>query len=367
MTLRSYTKADCAPLAQLFYETVHTINARDYCPEQLEAWAAGAGDLEAWDKSFRGHHTLVAELDGTIVGFGDMDETGYLDRLYVHRDYQRRGVATAICDALEGNSKAPAFTTHASITARPFFEGRGYIVLKEQQVERRGVLLTNFIMKKTEKRRQFRMEAIDPSLTKRAKAFELWMKAPMPMVTLMKTLDVTNLLKISRKKGYKFHMLMCWCIGKAASGIEEFYMLPVEDKLMRYDRIAVNTVVATVNGGINTCDVPFSESLEQFNRDYLALTGRVSREDQAYDLGEDYMVIGTSALTQTELDGAVNIYAGFYNNPFVIWGKYRKKLLQTTLPVSFQFHHSQMDGGQAAEFLENLQNTIIQFKVRGNA
>ncbi len=87
-------------------------------------------------------------MDGQIVGFGDMDETGYLDRLYVHKDYQRQGVATAICDALEQNTKAAEFTTHASITARPFFEKRGYTVVKVQQVERRGILLTNFVMKK---------------------------------------------------------------------------------------------------------------------------------------------------------------------------------------------------------------------------
>lgn len=206
------------------------------------------------------------------------------------------------------------------------------------------------------------MREIDPKQTSRAMAFELWMKAPMPMVTLTKTLDVTNLLGISRKYGYKFNMLMCWCIGKAASSVEEFYMLPVGDKLMQYDALAVNTVVATKAGGINTCDVPFSESLERFNRDYLELTGTVSERNETYELGDDYMVIGTSALTQTELDGAVNIYAGCYNNPFMLWGKYRKKLFKVTLPVSFQFHHSQMDGGHAAQFLENLQRTIKGLK-----
>lgn len=207
------------------------------------------------------------------------------------------------------------------------------------------------------------MHQIDPKQSKRAKAFALWMNAPMPMVTFTKTLDVTNLLRAGRKTGYKFHMLMCWCTGKAASGIEEFYTLPVGGQLIQYDRIAVNTVVATAAGGISTCDVPFSESLEQFNQDYLSLTGQVRRENEDYSLGEDYMVIGTSALTQTELDSAVNIYAGIYNNPFMLWGKYRKKPFKTTLPVSFQFHHSQMDGGHAAEFLENLQRTIKALKV----
>lgn len=148
MTLRDYSKPDCAILAQLFYDTVHTVNAKDYTREQLDAWATGEVNLEAWNESFQAHHTVVAEVDGQIVGFGDMDETGYLDRLYVHKDYQRRGVATAICDALEQNTKAAEFTTHASITARPFFEKRGYTVVREQQVERRGELLTNFVMRK---------------------------------------------------------------------------------------------------------------------------------------------------------------------------------------------------------------------------
>ena len=149
MTLRDYTITDCAELARLFYDTVHTVNARDYSREQLDAWATGEVNLEAWNQSFQAHHTVVAELDGQIVGFGDMDETGYLDRLYVHKDYQRRGVAAAICDALEQRTKAAEFTTHASITARPFFEKRGYTVAREQQVERRGVWLTNFVMKKS--------------------------------------------------------------------------------------------------------------------------------------------------------------------------------------------------------------------------
>ena len=148
MILRKYTETDCAELAQLFYDTVHTVNARDYSQEQLDAWATGEVNLEAWNESFQAHHTVVAEMAGKIVGFGDMDETGYLDRLYVHKDYQHRGVATAICDALEQNAKAAEFTTRASTTARPFFEKRGYTVVREQQVERRGVWLTNFVMKK---------------------------------------------------------------------------------------------------------------------------------------------------------------------------------------------------------------------------
>ena len=148
MRLRIYAEADCGSLARLFYDTVHTVNAKDYDQDQLDAWATGEVDQESWNRSFLAHHTVVAEQDSVIVGFGDMDKTGYLDRLYVHKDYQRMGVATAICDELERSSTATEFITHASITARPFFEKRGYVVVKEQQVERRGVRLTNFVMRK---------------------------------------------------------------------------------------------------------------------------------------------------------------------------------------------------------------------------
>lgn len=147
MQLRPYRTQDCPALAGLFYDTVHTVNARDYTPPQLDAWADGHVDLAAWDRSLSEHHSLVAVLDGVIVGFGDMASDGYLDRLYVHKDYQGRGIATALCDALEQAAPGP-YTTHASITARPFFEHRGYRVVREQQVERKGILLTNFVMQK---------------------------------------------------------------------------------------------------------------------------------------------------------------------------------------------------------------------------
>lgn len=207
------------------------------------------------------------------------------------------------------------------------------------------------------------MKEIDPKTTNRSEAFELWMNAPMPMVTIFKTLDVTHLIKVSHRRGYKFNMLMCYCIGKAASQTEEFFLLPVGDKLMQYDKIAVNTVVATKDGEINTCDVPFSLDFESFDQDYLRLTGQVHNTCKAYDLDDGYMVIGTSALAKYDIDGAVNIYSGLYNNPFMIWGRYKKKMLKTTLAVSFQFHHTQMDGGHAARFLDCLQREIKDLKI----
>ena len=148
MLIRPYRHADCGTLAELFYDTVHSVNTADYTPGQVDAWATGEVDLAGWDRTLSAHASLVAEEGGEIVGFADMDAGGYLDRLYVHRDHQREGIATALCDALETRVAAPAFSTHASITARPFFEGRGYRVVREQRVARRGVWMTNFVMEK---------------------------------------------------------------------------------------------------------------------------------------------------------------------------------------------------------------------------
>lgn len=198
---------------------------------------------------------------------------------------------------------------------------------------------------------------VDPRETTRAYAFEMWMKAPMPMVTLFKRLDVSPLVRLSRKKGLKFNMLLCWCIGRAASRVEEFYLLPVGDRLMRYDRIAVNTIVADRRGGVASCDIPFSEELSAFNADYLRLTRQVAETGRNHDL-PDSMVIGTSALVGSDIEGVVGMYSGIFNNPFMIWGKYRKGLFRTTLTLSFQFHHTQMDGAHAARFLALLQEKI---------
>ena len=152
MRLREYQPSDCAQLAELFYQTVHSVNARDYSQEQLDAWASGEVDLKAWDASFRAHGTIIAVENGKIIGFGDMDETGYLDRLYVHKDYQGQGIASAICDELERFAVGKTFTTHASITAKPFFQHRGYRVVCKQEVIRRGVALTNLVMEKRSER-----------------------------------------------------------------------------------------------------------------------------------------------------------------------------------------------------------------------
>lgn len=206
------------------------------------------------------------------------------------------------------------------------------------------------------------MKEVDPRKTTRAYAFEMWMDAPMPMLTFFKTLDVTRLVRISKRSGLKFNMLMCWSIGRAASRIKEFYMLPVGRKLVQYDRLAVCAIVANREGEVSSCDIPFSDDLQQFSAEYLRLTRQVAESCTNHDLPES-MVIGTSALASYEIDGAVGMYSGVFNNPFLIWGKYRRRFFRTTLTVSFQFHHTQMDGAHAARFLENLQEEIQNLKV----
>lgn len=199
---------------------------------------------------------------------------------------------------------------------------------------------------------------IRPQDTTRASAYELWMKAPNPMVTFFKTLDVTNLIKISKRKHLKFNMLLDYYIGKAAVPVKEFYILPVGEKLMGYDRIAVNTIVKNKIGEVSSCDILYTDDLEQFNQDYLKYTVQVAETCQDRDLSSDSMVIGTSAIIDTEIDGAVGMNSGIFNNPFMIWGRYRRKAFRYYLPVSFQFHHTQMDGAHAGQFLRNLQKEI---------
>jgi len=183
-----------------------------------------------------------------------------------------------------------------------------------------------------------------------------------PMVTFFKTFDVMPLIIKSRSTGMKFNMLLDYCIGKAASTIKEFYTLPVGDKLMRYDKIAVNTIVKNKENEVSSCDIAYTDDLERFNADYLQYTAQVRDTCSDHDLSEEYMVIGTSAIVETEIDGAVGMYSGIFNNPFMIWGRYRIDGDKALLPVSFQFHHTQMDGAHAGAFLRNLEEEIGKFE-----
>ena len=206
------------------------------------------------------------------------------------------------------------------------------------------------------------IKELNPKDTTRAMAYELWMKAPNPMVTFFKTLDVTNLIRISKRKGMKFNMLLDYCIGKAAVSVKEFYILPVGEKLMQYDKIAVNTIVKNKDGEVSSCDILYVENLEEYNKQYLNYTIQVAESCQDRDLSSDSMVIGTSAIIDTEIDGAVGMNSGIFNNPFIIWGRYQKKWFRYYLTLSFQFHHTQMDGAHAGRFLAKLQREIESLK-----
>ena len=206
-----------------------------------------------------------------------------------------------------------------------------------------------------------KMKEIDPKQTKRAKAYKLWIKAPNPMVTFFKTLNVTPIVNKSKKSKLKFNMLLDYCIGKSASNIEEFYLLPVGDKLIKYDTIAVNTIVKNKDGEVSSCDILYTDNLDKYNADYLKYTQEVAQTCTDRDL-TDSMVIGTSAIIDTELDGAVGMNSGIFNNPFILWGKYKKKFFKYCLTISFQYHHTQMDGAHAGKFLANLQKEIYNLK-----
>ena len=149
MIIRKYRPEDLPEILKLFYDTVHSVCKADYTPAQIDAWAPAAPDTERWRASLEKHYALVALADSTIAGFGDIDETGYLDRLYVHKDYIRRGAGGALLKELENAFPVTEITAHASITAKPFFEAKGYVAVLEQRVTRRGVTMTNFVMKKS--------------------------------------------------------------------------------------------------------------------------------------------------------------------------------------------------------------------------
>jgi len=203
---------------------------------------------------------------------------------------------------------------------------------------------------------------INPQETTRSAAYTMLMSAPNPMLTFIKTVDVTNLVRISRKKHLKFNMLMDFCVGNAAVGIKEFYMLPIGDKLFKFDSIAVNLMVQNKTGEVSSCDNHYSNDLDSFNEEYLRNTAEVAATCIDRDLSEDCMVIGTSTIIDTELDGAIGMNSGIFNNPFIMWGRYKKKLFRYYLPISFQFHHVQMDGAHAGRFLANLQTEINRLK-----
>lgn len=151
MNTRVYRSEDCNEIIELFYNTVHSVNAKDYNEAQLEAWASKDIDISEWNKSLSEHYSVVIEKDSIIIGFGDLDINGYFDRLFVHKDYQGAGVATTIVKEIERHAKENRFeiiTTHSSITAKFFFEKQGYKVVKEQVVKRKGQTLINFIMEK---------------------------------------------------------------------------------------------------------------------------------------------------------------------------------------------------------------------------
>lgn len=200
---------------------------------------------------------------------------------------------------------------------------------------------------------------VSPQDTPRANAYSMWMKSPMPMVTITKTFDISRAVRASKKTGIKLNALLCYCIGMAATQVQEFYLLPEQGKLYQYDKIAINVIVNNDRGGINSCDIPVMENLYEFSEAYNTLTRKTSKANESAYL-EEFIIIGTSAVVGTELDCIVNQYTDQFCNPMLMWGKYRKHWFKTTLPISFQFHHVQMDGGHAARFLEVLQQEICR-------
>ena len=153
MLIRPFKPEDTAAAYQLFYDTVHSVNLQHYTPEEVEAWVPShTPDLQQWQERFLRQHTLLAEIDGQLAGFANLEEDGRnIDMVYTHKDFQGQGVATALLDQLEQEvlqNGGKRIELAASITARPFFEKRGYRLIRENEVLRHGVVLRNFIMVK---------------------------------------------------------------------------------------------------------------------------------------------------------------------------------------------------------------------------
>lgn len=204
-------------------------------------------------------------------------------------------------------------------------------------------------------------QVLTPEEASRAAAYDYWHAAPMPMITFLKTLDVSRLYRISRRKGIGFNKLMCYCIGQAAMSVPEMLLLLMDDKFYRYDQLSVNVIVRTQQGGLAYCDVPYSPDFNQFSADYDRFTTQVRLSGETHDLMDSRMSIGTTALVHHDIDAIVNGRSGHWNTPFVAWSRYRHSLWHTTLPLTFQFHHAQMDGEPAATFLDRLQQAANTF------
>ena len=208
------------------------------------------------------------------------------------------------------------------------------------------------------------MREVNPKETTRGHQFEIWKNAPNPMLTFVKRMDVTRLVRISKEKHLKFNMLLDYCIGKAAINQKEFYLLPVGDKLMQFDHIAINTMVKNHTGEVSSCDIAFNGDFDSYSQDYLKYTTEVAESCIDRDLSEEYMVIGTSAVIDTELEFGGGMYSGIFNNPFIIWGRYSRHFFKYHLNLSFQFHHTQMDGAHATRFLNNIQKEINTLRIQ---
>lgn len=201
------------------------------------------------------------------------------------------------------------------------------------------------------------VKILRPEETPRGVAFSRWSASPMPMVTVTKTFDLTRLVRFSRRKGYRIYMLMTWCIGRAASQVPAFFLVPGKDNFALYDSLAMNLAVKNSKGGLNFCDVPFEADLDAYNEHYLTMTERVASE--CADVFDDtFAKVGTSTVTGVDLDSAVNQYNPFFIFPFLVWGRFRKQFVRVKLPISMQFHHVQMDGAEIAAFFNALQTSF---------
>lgn len=201
------------------------------------------------------------------------------------------------------------------------------------------------------------MKILDPEDTHRALAHKRWHTSPMPMISITKTFDLTHLMRFQRRKGCKLYPLMLHCIGAAAKDIKEFYYTVFPDRVEEYDKLVVQGIIADDRGDFYFCDIPYTDNLEDFLSTYTRQVAIVKETHDNY-FHEDHALIGTSCIASLEFDSCCNQYVPEYPTPFLCWGKYRKSWFRTTLPITIQVNHQQMDGGHIAVFFNRLQEVF---------
>lgn len=148
ITIQPYYSGVEIELFEIFTSAIGEVCSKNYSPEQISAWLPSEYHADKWKERLEGINPYIAKYESNIAGYADIQKDGYIDHFFVGARYQSEGVGSALMGTLLENSKSDRVYSHVSITARPFFEKKGFIVVKENTVDLRGVELRNYIMER---------------------------------------------------------------------------------------------------------------------------------------------------------------------------------------------------------------------------